>query len=66
MWTISGPYFGSDAGNFMIVVIALYSLKSSIASLRAFLADTLYDIEYFPSTSDPDACMSTAMKDDIF
>ena len=66
MWKIDGTDFGSDAGKVMIVVIALYSLKSSISSFRAFLADTLYDIEYVTSTSDPDVCMSTAMKDDSF
>ena len=66
VWTISGPDFGSDAGKFMIVVISFYSIKSSIASLRAFLADTLYDIGYVPSTSDTDAWMSPAMKDDSF
>ena len=63
---ITSPYFVSDAGKVMIVVIYLYSLKSSRASFRSFLAKTLYYIGYVPSTSDTDAWMGPAMKDDSF
>ena len=34
IWTIAGPEFGSDAGKLMIVVHALYGLKSSGAAFR--------------------------------
>ena len=37
IWTIAGPEFGSNAGKPMIVVRALYGLKSSGAAFRAFL-----------------------------
>ena len=44
IWTIAGPKFVSDAGKLIIVVRALYGLKSSGAAYRALLAKILYDI----------------------
>jgi hypothetical protein len=49
-----GPEFGSDEGSIMIVVRALYGLKSSGAAFRSMLADHLYEIGYKPSRGDPD------------
>ena len=66
IWTVAGPEFGSDAGKKMIVVRALYSLKTSGAAFRAFLAETLYDIGYKPSMADPDVWMRPAIKSDGF
>ena len=37
----AGPEFGSDRGKTMIVVRALYGLKSSGAAFRSFLAEHL-------------------------
>ena len=66
IWTIAGPEFGSDAGKLMIVVRALYGLKSSGAAFRALLAETLYDIGYTPSKADPDVWLRPAVKPDGF
>ena len=62
IWTIAGPEFGSDAGKNMLVVRALYGLKTSGAAFRAFLAETFYDIGYKPSVADPDVWMRPAIK----
>ena len=66
IWTIAGPEFGSDAGKLMIVVRALYGLKSICAAFRALLAETLYYIGYNPSKSDPDIWLRLAVKLDGF
>jgi hypothetical protein len=60
--TIAGPEFGSEAGTTMIIVRALYGLKSSGAAFRSFLAETLNDIGFKPSLADPDVWMQPAMK----
>jgi hypothetical protein len=57
IYMTAGPEFGSDKGKTMIVIRALYGLKSSGAAFRAFLAETLYDIGYKPSVADPDVWM---------
>ena len=62
IWTIAGPEFGSDSGKKMIIVRALYGLKSSGAAFRALLAETLYDMGYVPSYADPDVWMRPGMK----
>jgi len=62
----AGPEFGSDRGKTMIVVRALYGLKSSGAAFRSFLAEHLYDIGYVPSPADPDVWMRPAVKNDGF
>ena len=66
IWCIAGPEFGSEAGTPMLVVRALYGLKSSGAAFRAFLADKLYDLGYQPSEADPDVWMRPAIKDKGF
>ena len=50
----------------MIVVRALYGLKSSGAAFRALLAETLYDIGYTPSKADPDVWLWLAVQPDGF
>ena len=66
IWTIAGPKFRSDTGKLMIVVLALYGLKSSGADFRALLAKILYDIKYTPSKADPDVWIRIAVKPDVF
>ena len=66
IWTISGPEFGSNAGNLMIVVRALCGLKYIGSAFRALLAETLYDIGYTPSKADPDVWLQPAAKPDVF
>ena len=50
----------------MLVVCALYRLKSSGAAFRAFLAETLASLNYTPSYADPDIWMRPAIKSDGF
>ena len=52
--TRAGSESGSNAGKIMLVVRALYGLKSSGAAFRALLAETLYDLNYRPTKADPD------------
>ena len=65
-WCTAGPEFGSDRGKTMIVVRALYGLKSSGAAFRAFLADHLSDLGFTPTYADPDVWMRPAIKDNGF
>ena len=41
VWTTAGPEFGSNKGKRVIIVRALYGLKSSGAAWRAHLAETI-------------------------
>ena len=67
VWTITGTEFGpEDCGKTMLVVRALYGLKSLGAAFRSFLAETLYDMGYKPSGTDPDVWMRPAIKDSGF
>jgi Reverse transcriptase (RNA-dependent DNA polymerase). len=67
IWTIAGPEFGpEDKGKKMLVVRALYGLKSSGAAFRSFLAETLHDMGFSPSVADPDVWMRPAIKEDEF
>ena len=52
IWTVTGPEFGSRRGQKMLIIRALYGLKSSGAAFRAFLAEALYDIGYTPPVAD--------------
>ena len=49
VWVVSGPEFGSKAGNNMLTRRALYGLKISGSAFRAFLAETLDAMGYRPS-----------------
>ena len=62
IYIITGPEFGSDAGKVMIVVRALYGLKSSGASFRSMLANTLWNLSYRPTYADPDVWLKPATK----
>ena len=62
IWTHTGPEFGSESGCIIIVVRALYDLKSSGAAFRALLSETLYDLGYLPTKVDPDVWIRLAVK----
>ena len=62
IYTIAGPEFGSDAGKTMIIVRALYGLKSSGAAFRAHLAEHLWGQGYRPTVTDPDVWLRAAVK----
>jgi hypothetical protein len=64
IWTIAGPEFGSDSGSVMVIVRALYGLKSSGASWRAMLAQSLTDLGYSSTRADPDVWIRAAFKPD--
>ena len=64
VYCIAGPEFGSDAGKIMVVKMALYGLRSSGASFRAMLADTIWKMQYWPSKADPDVWLQPAVTPD--
>jgi hypothetical protein len=64
IWTLAGPELGSDCGSVMVVVRALYGLKSSGASWRAMLAQSLTKMEYKSTRADPDMWIRPAFKPD--
>ena len=66
IWTKAGAEFGDDQGKIILVVRALYGLKSSRAAFRVFLAETLESLKYTPSFADPDVWMLPAIKSDGF
>jgi hypothetical protein len=66
IWTRAGPEFGSEAGTPMLVVKALYGLRSSGAAFRALLAETLVKLGYKPTYADPDVWMRVAVKPNGF
>ena len=51
---IAGPEFGDKAGHTMIIVKALYGLKSSGARFHDLFADTINILVQFPSKADSD------------
>jgi hypothetical protein len=51
---------GGDKGKTALIVRALYGLKSSGASWRAHIADTLSNMVFVPSPGDPDVWMRQA------
>ena len=63
IWTTAGPEFGSEKGKNMLVVRVLYGLKSLGAAFRAVMVETLYDLGYRPSMSDPDVWLRPAIKE---
>ena len=64
IWTVAGPEFGSDAGKKMLIVRALYGLKTSGAAFRSFLAEHLHDMGFTPSQADPDVWLRPGIKED--
>lgn len=65
--TTAGPEFGPhNIGKTVIVVRAMYSLKSSGAAWHAKLSETLCSMEFTPSYADPDVWYKAAVRDDGF
>jgi Reverse transcriptase (RNA-dependent DNA polymerase) len=62
LYTVAGPEFGSDEGKIMIVVRALYGLKSAGATFRAFLGEHLYGMGFRSCEADPDVWLRPAFK----
>ena len=66
VWMRVGPEFGSDMGKRMLIVQALYRLKSSGATFRSLLAKTLHNLRYKPIEADPDVWLRPAVNPDRF
>jgi hypothetical protein len=65
--TTAGPEFGpSNVGKTVVVVRAMYGLKSSGAAWHAKLSETLQDMDFVPSLADPDVWYRPATKPDGF
>ena len=64
IYTTAGPKFGSECGKTMLIVCALYGLKTSGAAFHSFLADHLHDMGFRPSRADPDVWLKPGIKDD--
>jgi Reverse transcriptase (RNA-dependent DNA polymerase) len=62
IYLTAGPEFGSDAGKRVIIVRALYGLKSSGAAWRAHLAQSMSDIGFTSCIADPDVWLRPAQK----
>jgi hypothetical protein len=67
VYTTAGPEFGAELqGQSVIIVRALYGLKSSGAAWRAHLAGTLKSLGFTSSLADPDVWYRAASKPDGF
>ncbi len=65
--TTAGPKFGpSNIGRTVIVVRAMYGLKSSGATWHTKFSETLRSMNFKPSYADPDVWMRPAIKPDGF
>ena len=62
VWLTAGREFGSEQGKNMIVVRALYGLKSASASFRRFMAKKLDEMGFKSSKGDFDIWMRPASK----
>ena len=66
VWMIAGKEFGSHEGKHVLIVRALYGLKSSGAAWRSHLAQTMLDLNFKSCLADPDVWMRAATKPDGF
>jgi hypothetical protein len=62
VWTMCGPEFGlANNGKRVVVIRALYGLKSAGASFRNHLARCMRDLLWVPCEADPDDWMRPAV-----
>ena len=64
VYTIAGQEFGEYAGRIVIIVWALYGLKSAGASWRSHLASMLRDMGFQSCMANPDVWLCLAVKKD--
>ncbi len=64
IWTRTGKEFGSNEGSVMIIVHALYGLKTSGAAWQATFAQKLVEMGYALTKADPDVWIRKAVKND--
>ena len=60
VYCVAGSEFGELAGHTLVIVKALYGLRTSGARFHERLADTLRDLGFTPSYADPDVWMKDA------
>jgi hypothetical protein len=67
IWFVAGPEFGEDQGKVIVVVRALYGLKSSGAVWRKMLQDMIMgELKFVPSKADRDVYIREAIAKDGF
>ena len=66
IWTVAGLEFGSEVGSVMIIVRALYGLKSSGASWASMLNESIMALGYSPSEADRNVWLKPGVKPDGF
>ena len=64
LWAVADEAFGSEVGRPMIIVRALYGLKTSGARFRDHLAGTLRSLGFVGSRADPDVWLKPGTKND--
>ena len=64
IWFRGGNEMGTDKGKVIVIVRALYGLKSSSARWRAHMAETLRNGGFTSCKADPDLWLRPAMKPD--
>jgi hypothetical protein len=62
VYTIAGVEFGEEEGHTMLIVRALYGLKSSGAAWRSHFANSLRDLGFLSNQADPDVWTREAVK----
>ena len=63
VWARAGPEFGSDReGQVVVIVRALYGLKSSGAAWRNHFAEVLVEMGFISSLADPDVWYRPAVQ----
>jgi len=66
IWTVAGIEFGSEKGSVMMIVRALYGLKSSGASWASMLNESIMALGYTPSEADRNVWLKPGVKPDGF
>eukprot|EP00978_Attheya_sp_CCMP212_P010976 scaffold26772_cov27-Attheya_sp.AAC.1 len=66
IWFTAGKEFGSGAGTKIVLVRALYGLKTSGAAWKAHISGNMRELGFEPSDADPDVWMRAATKLDGF
>jgi Reverse transcriptase (RNA-dependent DNA polymerase). len=62
IWTVAGSEFGSEQGSVMLIVRALYGLKSSGAAWATTFAQSLRDLGYNQCQADPNVWLKVGVK----
>ena len=65
VYTIAGKEFGNRAGQRVVIVKALYGLRTSGSAWGSLLSQTLYDMGYLPSKADPDVWLKPGVKKNL-